>query len=196
MEGSRGCWCRNNRPQWDEGFGKLRLVCSSVAPSASGKTGGWYVRSLAFVWALFFCFKSLPAWRCCRLRQRTTCAVAAPQAPSGLRVRGGQQRHIVPPPPAQRRPPVLLPVGQRLGQRLPFALGQEQDGEHGQQCQRGVDDVMQEVAVVVSQVHDGRAQAAHATQSQDDADAAAPANTPFVTFTLFLLLKQQQLICL
>lgn len=99
----------------------------------------------------------------------------APSSPLCLRVGRGQERDVVPPPPAQRGAAVLLPVSQRLGQRLPLALGQQQDGEHGQQCQRRVDHVVQEVAVVVPQVHEGRAEAAHAAQGQHRAHPAAPA---------------------
>lgn len=98
-------------------------------------------------------------------------------SPLGLGVGRGQQGHIVPPPPAQRGAPVLLPVGQRLGQRLPLALRQQQDGEHGQQGQGGVDHVVQEVAVVVPQVHERRAEAPHAAQGQYCAHSTAPADT-------------------
>lgn len=72
------------------------------------------------------------------------------KSPLGLWVGRGQQRHIVPPPPpAQRGAPALLPVRQALGQRLPLALGQQQDGQHGQQSQTRVDHVVQEVAIVI-----------------------------------------------
>lgn len=99
------------------------------------------------------------------------------RSPLGLWVGRGQQRHIVPPPPAQWGASVLLPVGQRLGQRLPLALGQQQDGQHGQQGQRGVDHVVQEVTVMVSQVDEGGAEAAHAAQGEHSTHTTAPADT-------------------
>lgn len=102
---------------------------------------------------------------------------SAPLCILGLWVGGRQQRHIVPSPPAQRGASVLLTVGQRLGQWLPLALGQQQDGQHGQQSQRGVDDVVQEVAVVVSQVHERGAETAHAAQSEHGSYTAPSAHT-------------------
>lgn len=99
------------------------------------------------------------------------------RGPLGLWVGRGQQRHIVPPPPAQRGASVLLPVGQRLGQRLPLALRQQQDGQHSQQGKRGVDHVVQEVAIMVSQVNERGAEAAHAAQGEHSAHTAAPADT-------------------
>lgn len=95
----------------------------------------------------------------------------------GLWIGRGEQRHVIPPPPAQRGPPVLLPVGQRLGQRLPLALGQQQDGQHSQQGQRRVDHVVQEVAIVVPQVHEWGAESAHAAQGEHSAHTSAPVHT-------------------
>ena len=92
----------------------------------------------------------------------------------GLRVGCGQQGHVVSSPPAQRGAPVLLAVGQRLGKGLPLALWQQQDREHGQQGQGGVDHVVQEVAVVVAQVHERGAEAANTAQSQHCTNACAP----------------------
>lgn len=96
------------------------------------------------------------------------------QSPLGLWVGGSEQRHVVPPPPAQWGAPVLLPVGQRLGQRLPLALWQQQNGQHGQQGQGWVDHVVQEVAVMVPQVHQWGAEAAHAAQGEHGTHATAP----------------------
>ncbi len=95
----------------------------------------------------------------------------------GLRVRRGQQRHIVSPPPAQRGASVLLPISQRLGQRLPLALGQQQDRQHGQQGQRGVDHMVQEVTVVVPQVHEWGAEAAHTAQGEHCAHTGSSVDT-------------------
>lgn len=92
----------------------------------------------------------------------------------GLWVGGGQQGHVVPPPPAQRGASVLLPVGQRLGQWFPLALGQKQDGEHSQQSQGGVHHVVKEVAIVVAQVHERRGEPTHTAQGQHRANANAP----------------------
>lgn len=102
--------------------------------------------------------------------------------PLGLWVGCGQQRHIVPPPPAQWGAFVLLPVSQRLGQRLPLALGKQQDGQHGQQSQGGVDNVVQEVAVVVPQIHERGAQAAHAAQGQHGTHATTSVDTHTFSF--------------
>lgn len=88
-----------------------------------------------------------------------------------------QERHIVPPPPPQRWASVLLAVAQRLWQRFPLALGKQQYGQHGQQGQRGIDYMVEEVAVVVPQVHERRAEASYAAQGEDGAHTTASAQT-------------------
>lgn len=111
----------------------------------------------------------------CTLTDFSTVSWPLSLGPLGLRVGCRKQRHVVPPPPAQRGASVLLPVGQRLRQRLPLAFWQQQDGQHGQQGQRRVDHVVQEVAVVVPQVHERGTEAAYAAQGEHDANTAAPA---------------------
>ncbi|KAG9347858.1 hypothetical protein JZ751_003874 [Albula glossodonta] len=61
--------------------------------------------------------------------------------------------HVVPPPAAQWGASVLLPISQCLGEGLPLALGQKQDGQHGQQGQGRVNHMVEEVAIVIPQVH-------------------------------------------
>lgn len=71
----------------------------------------------------------------------------------GLWIGCSEKRNVIPPPPDQRRTSVLFSVGQCLWKGFPFALWKQKDGENGQQSQRRVDHVMQEVAVVITQIH-------------------------------------------
>lgn len=86
----------------------------------------------------------------------------------------GKQRNVVPPLPAQWRAPVLLTISQCLWQGLPFAFWEQQDGQNSQQGKRRVDYMVQEVAVVVAQVHQRRAKPTHAAKSQDSTHPTSP----------------------
>lgn len=95
----------------------------------------------------------------------------------GLWIWCGKQRNVVPPLPAQRRAPVLLTISQCLWQGLPFALWEQQNGQNSQQGKRRVDYMVQEVAVVVAQVHQRRAKPTHAAKSQDSTHPTSPGKT-------------------
>lgn len=172
---------------------RMKKHGNSTQPPAFGMTRG-YVRKLR-VWspspsglyiALSPPLHGHDRCKCSECKVSDLSTVHSFRSPLGLWVGSGQQRHIVPPPPSQWGASVLLPIGQRLGQRLPLALGQQQDGQHGQQCQRRVDHVVQEVTVVVPQVHERGAEAAHAAQREHCSYTSAPVDTrqlqiPYVT---------------
>ncbi|TNN29255.1 hypothetical protein EYF80_060596 [Liparis tanakae] len=94
--------------------------------------------------------------------------------PAALRLR--QQEALLPgfPRREERLPGVALAVGERLGQRLVARLGQQQDADDADEGAAGEDDVVQEVALLVVQLHDGRRQHAEAGAGQDQTQPAAP----------------------
>lgn len=75
-----------------------------------------------------------------------------------------------------------LPVGQALGQGLPPRLGQQQQADDAQQGAAGEDHVVQEVALLVVQLHDGRREHPEASAGQDQAQTSAPAHTAQTNF--------------
>ncbi len=85
----------------------------------------------------------------------------------GLWVWRSQKRNVIPTSSDQRRTAVLFSIHQRLWKGFAFALREKQDGENRQQGQRRVDHMVQKVAVVITQIHERRTEAAHATQSHD-----------------------------
>jgi len=62
-----------------------------------------------------------------------------------------------------------LPVGQALGQGLTPRLRQQQQADDAQQGAAGEDHVMQEVALLVVELHDGGSEHSKAGASQDQA---------------------------
>lgn len=67
-----------------------------------------------------------------------------------------------------------LPVCQALGQGLAPRLGQQQQTDDAQQGATSKDHVMQEVALLVVELHDGGGEHAEASAGQDQAQAATP----------------------
>lgn len=74
-------------------------------------------------------------------------------------------------------PGVVIPVRDVLGQVLVLALRQQQDADDADERTAGKDDVVQEVAFLVVQLHDGCSQAAKTRAGQDQPQPSAPANT-------------------
>lgn len=74
-------------------------------------------------------------------------------------------------------PGVVLPVRDVLGQVLVLALRQQQDADDADERTAGEDDVVEEVAFLVVQLHDGGGQAAKARAGQHQPQPASPANT-------------------
>lgn len=68
-----------------------------------------------------------------------------------------------------------LSVGQALGQGLAPRLRQQQQADDAQQRAAGEDHVVQEVALLVVQLHDGGREHAEAGTGQDQAQASTPA---------------------
>lgn len=68
-----------------------------------------------------------------------------------------------------------LSVGQALGQGLAPRLGEQQQADDAQQRAAGEDHVVQEVALLVVQLHDGGGEHAEAGAGQDQAQASTPA---------------------
>lgn len=68
-----------------------------------------------------------------------------------------------------------LPVNQALRQRLAPRLRQQQQADDAQQGAAGEDHMMQEVAFLVVQLHDGRSEHAEAGARQDQAETSTPA---------------------
>lgn len=73
----------------------------------------------------------------------------------------------------ERRSSLALAVLQGVRQRLPFALRQKHDAEHGEDGERGEDDVVQEVAAVILELHEGRGGHANAARCQHQTETAA-----------------------
>lgn len=67
-----------------------------------------------------------------------------------------------------------LPVGQALGQRLAPGLRQQQQTDDAQQGAAGEDHVVQKVALLVVELHDGCGEHAEASAGQDQAQSPAP----------------------
>lgn len=70
-----------------------------------------------------------------------------------------------------------LPVGQALRQGLASRLRQQQQADDAQQGAAGEDNVMQEVALLVVELHDGGSEHAKASAGQDQAQPSTPAQT-------------------
>lgn len=68
-----------------------------------------------------------------------------------------------------------LSIGQALGQGVAPRLGQQQQADDAQQGAAGEDDVMQEVALLVVELHDGCSEHPKTSASQDQAQPTAPA---------------------
>lgn len=58
---------------------------------------------------------------------------------------------------------VTLPVGQGLGQGLVARLGEEENADDADEGAAGEDDVVEEVALLIVQLHDGGGQHAEAS---------------------------------
>lgn len=67
-----------------------------------------------------------------------------------------------------------LPVRQALGQGLAPRLGQQQQADDAQQSAASEDHVMQEVAFLVVELHDGGGEHAKASAGQDQTQASTP----------------------
>lgn len=67
-----------------------------------------------------------------------------------------------------------LTVRQALWQRLTSRLRQQQEADDAQQGAAGEDHVMQEVALLVVQLHDGCSEHAKASAGQDQAQPPTP----------------------
>lgn len=74
-------------------------------------------------------------------------------------------------------PGVMFPVRDVLRQVLVLALGQQQDADDADECAAGEDDVVEEVAFLVVELHDGGGEAAEACAGQDQSQPSSPANT-------------------
>lgn len=74
-------------------------------------------------------------------------------------------------------PGVMFPVRDVLGKVLVLALRQQQDADDADERTAGEDDVVEEVAFLVVELHDGGGQAAEARTGQDQPQPASPANT-------------------
>lgn len=70
---------------------------------------------------------------------------------------------------------VALAFFQRLGQWLVACLWQQQDADDADECAAGKDDMVQEVALLVVQLHDGCGQHAKPCTGKDQAKASTPA---------------------
>lgn len=93
------------------------------------------------------------------------------------RRRGVQQRQAVPVGSGgeKRGPALVLALGHGVRERLAFALGEQQDAEHGEHGEGGEDDLVEEVAAVVLELHQGGSGHADAARRQDQAEAPAAA---------------------
>lgn len=69
---------------------------------------------------------------------------------------------------------VALAVGEGLGQRLVARLGQQENADDADESAAGEDNVVEEVALLVVQLHDGRGQHAEAGAGEDQAQPATP----------------------
>lgn len=88
----------------------------------------------------------------------------------------GRQQGLLPTPGRQQGlARVVLAVGDALGQVLVPALGQQQEADDADERAAGEDDVVQEVALLVVQLDDGRRQHAEARTGQHQPQATAPA---------------------
>lgn len=74
-------------------------------------------------------------------------------------------------------PGVMFPVRDVLGQVLVLAFRQQQDADDADERTAGEDDVVEEVAFLVVELHDGGGQAAKAGAGQDQPQPTSPANT-------------------
>lgn len=74
-------------------------------------------------------------------------------------------------------PGVMFPIRDVLRQVLVLALGQQQDADDADECAAGEDDVVEEVAFLVVELHDGGSEAAEACTGQDQSQPSSPANT-------------------
>lgn len=86
-----------------------------------------------------------------------------------------QQRQVVSVGAGQEegRAPLALALLQGVRERLAFALGQQHDTEHREYGEGGEDHVVQEVAAVVLELHQGGGGHADAAGRQHQAEAAA-----------------------
>lgn len=73
-------------------------------------------------------------------------------------------------------PGVMFPIRDVLRQVLVLALWQKQDADDADEGAAGEDDVVEEVAFLVVELHDGGGQAAEARAGQDQPQPASPAD--------------------
>lgn len=71
-------------------------------------------------------------------------------------------------------PSVMFPIRDVLRQVLVLALWQQQDADDADECAAGEDDVVEEVAFLVVELHDGGGQAAKACAGQDQPQPTSP----------------------
>lgn len=75
----------------------------------------------------------------------------------------------------ERGSALVLALGDGVRERLAFALGEQQDAEHGEHGEGGEDDLVEEVAAVVLELHQGGSGHADAARGQHQAEASAAA---------------------
>ena len=96
--------------------------------------------------------------------------------PGVVPVRLGQQEVLLP-RPQQGLPGEALTIGQALRQRLATRLWQQQQADDAQQGAAGEEDVVQEVALLVVELHDRGGEHAEAGAGQHQAQASTPKRT-------------------
>lgn len=94
--------------------------------------------------------------------------------PAALRLRQQEALFSRFPRGEQGLPSVALPVCQSLGEWLVARLRQQEDADDANQRAAGEDDVVEEVALLIVQLHDGRGQHAEASAGKDQAQTAPP----------------------
>lgn len=71
-------------------------------------------------------------------------------------------------------PGVALSVCQGLREGLVARLGQQEDADDADECATGKDDVVEEIALLVMELHDGGGEHAEASAGQDQAKTTTP----------------------
>lgn len=71
-------------------------------------------------------------------------------------------------------PGVALSVCQGLWEGLVARLGQQEDADDADECAAGKDDMVEEIALLIVELHDGSGEHAEASASQDQANTTAP----------------------
>lgn len=94
--------------------------------------------------------------------------------PAALRL--DQQEALLPglPQREKRLSSVALAVGQGLGEGLKARFGQQENADDADESAAGKNDMVQEIALLVVELHNGRRQQAEAGAGQDQAQTTAP----------------------